>query len=103
MNPSRIALDTPTVQTFVGTTNLLPRTYLAAERPYPHRALKNLRDEPGDLFGVGGVSNSKTAGLRDELVQRSRVRHDTRRTQRERPVSYTHLRAHETVLDLVCR
>ena len=24
-------------------------------------------------------------------------------TDREKPVSYTHLRAHETVLDLVCR
>ena len=32
-----------------------------------------------------------------------RVRADLTSEQRYTPVSYTHLRAHETVLDLVCR
>ena len=31
------------------------------------------------------------------------VDHETRLRVLEGPVSYTHLRAHETVLDLVCR
>ena len=41
-------------------------------------ALVNLLNTLGDLFGGGGFQNIA-------------------------PVSYTHLRAHETVLDLVCR
>jgi hypothetical protein len=40
MKPSRKALDAPTVKTFVGTNNLPPRTYLAAERPHLRRGLK---------------------------------------------------------------
>ena len=57
----------------------------------------------GDLVPAGGYSA-------DKLGMAARLRPDKeeggRRPalfQRVKPVSYTHLRAHETVLDLVCR
>ena len=56
-----------------------------------------IRDSRDSLHALGmgtgtGERSSEAAGARDD---RRRRRHD--------PVSYTHLRAHETVLDLVCR
>src|SRR5665811_2559483 len=50
------------------------------------------------ILGIGGVGAAGHASQRATQVHRSAGRprdHD--------PVSYTHLRAHETVLDLVCR
>ena len=56
-----------------------------------------IRDRPTDAL-VDGV---------EEELPDERIEHDQReeRLQRQppQPVSYTHLRAHETVLDLVCR
>ena len=39
---------------------------------------------------------------RDEHDHRA-AKHDWRPPDAQEPVSYTHLRAHETVLDIVCR
>ena len=42
-------------------------------------------------------------GTVDRLGGAARARQRARALVQRRPVSYTHLRAHETVLDLVCR
>src|SRR5665811_1997525 len=53
---------------------------------------------------VGGAANTALVRLlADELdVSRGSVRLVAGSTGRHKSVSYTHLRAHETVLDLVC-
>ena len=51
----------------------------------------------------------KTTGLKQEIAQLQVALAEQAKTQKEafetryKPVSYTHLRAHETVLDIVCR
>src|SRR5664280_341608 len=46
---------------------------------------------------------AKTVHERKSLVLQFWPTNERRSTSGEDPVSYTHLRAHETVLDLVCR
>mgnify|MGYP003381543559 CR=1 FL=1 len=61
----------------------------AASDVYKRQVLR--RAQPGDL------------GRADRLGGGAAQRHSVGAPRRPTPVSYTHLRAHETVLDLVCR
>ena len=54
------------------------------------------------LTPIGSLRDGDTAQVQGTVVE-CRVETRTRRQLVVRPVSYTHLRAHETVLDLVCR
>ena len=56
-----------------------------------------IRDRVADHPLLAGVAHDRDAlaGRQPEFAQAARAAPD--------PVSYTHLRAHETVLDLVCR
>ena len=53
-------------------------------------------------FGVGQPQGRRLAGIYDSEA-RGRIDRPTAQIITDDPVSYTHLRAHETVLDLVCR
>ena len=65
------------------------------------------RDQADDLLGagfdgfVGGVDNVETLGIKIVIGGAHLV--DDGLAVDIASVSYTHLRAHETVLDLVCR
>ena len=56
-----------------------------------------IRDRPDTLFGATFMVLAPEHPLLDEIVPEGDWPQETN------PVSYTHLRAHETVLDLVCR
>ena len=51
----------------------------------------------------GGTAGDTQSGIGEPACAGGRGRARLARLNRARPVSYTHLRAHETVLDLVCR
>src|SRR5665811_631018 len=75
--------------------------------PYPQVAVAAARkvaageaDRALLICGTGlgvAISANKVPGIRAVTA------HDSYSVERSVPVSYTHLRAHETVLDLVCR
>ena len=54
-----------------------------------------------DRFTAAGCRGAGSVGVSQALERGINLEHRERRGLR--PVSYTHLRAHETVLDLVCR
>src|SRR5665811_289094 len=67
-----------------------------------------LRDCPGECWRPGDTSIVQYAARQQPVIRSGespeRVSSDAARPgQKTGPVSYTHLRAHETVLDLVCR
>src|SRR5665811_690887 len=66
----------------------------------------HLRPPPLLMIELHGGSGriGKSFDRRDAAIHAVRRKGDSlRRRQTFNPVSYTHLRAHETVLDLVCR
>ena len=50
-----------------------------------------------------GIQVAKLAGLPKPVIERARDILESLESGNTASVSYTHLRAHETVLDLVCR
>ena len=69
-----------------------------------HEAEKNFWADDNIKAGLSKLSGKGNIfkGMAAEAIDAAE-HHDTRLTQQVPPVSYTHLRAHETVLDLVCR
>ena len=55
-----------------------------------------------DLLAEGQAFDREVAGILGKLATQRRGE-QAKVARRRVPVSYTHLRAHETVLDLVCR
>ena len=79
--------------------------------PNPQLLPRLRQRQTGTAAGADDHRNAVAVGqqpLRQELQRRNAVaaadqqRMDRLRWQRIAPVSYTHLRAHETVLELVC-